>query len=397
MDHLTYITSIGVLLLAGLICSIVSKKMKIPNILLLILTGIGLSQIEYTGRSLIHFPPAFLTSMGILALAIIVFESSTKLKLREFDTFSLKTLKLTVVILILNFIFLSLFTSVLFKIQALLVSMIFAATMSGTSPEAVLTLMKNTKSRAGELIKIESIINTPVTVLVPFIILDVMRNFGTQPMVTTMIDQIGPFFQQVVTGIGSGVFVGLILFKVMRKQYSEDLSPIATIVAALMTYVLAENLGGNGVLAVTTLGLVFGNIALKGKASISEYAEVFAHSLEILVFILVGLIVRIPTDWVFLLKSIGLLGVYLTIRFLAILITLRNEKYNYKEITFMTLNAPKGIAVAVVALMLSSSVIDIQGMKTILDLTLLFLLHSIVLSTIVIKFSGRLLGAKNGN
>lgn len=51
----------------------------------------------------------------------------------------------------------------------------------------------------------------------------------------------------------------------------------------------------------------------------------------------------------------------------------------------MTLNAQKGIAVVVVAFSLAN--LGIGGIKVILNLTLAFILYSIVLSTITIRFS----------
>ena len=50
-----------------------------------------------------------------------------------------------------------------------------------------------------------------------------------------------------------------------KKQYSEILSPVTLIASTILTYILAEELGGNGVLAVTTLGLFFGNVYIKRK------------------------------------------------------------------------------------------------------------------------------------
>ena len=51
----------------------------------------------------------------------------------------------------------------------------------------------------------------------------------------------------------------------------------------------------------------------------------------------------------------------------------------------MTLNTPKGIAVAVVAAIFVT--LDIPGMAPILNLTLAFLVYSIIVATITLKFS----------
>ena len=51
----------------------------------------------------------------------------------------------------------------------------------------------------------------------------------------------------------------------------------------------------------------------------------------------------------------------------------------------MALNAQKGIAVVVVALSLAN--LGIEGMQIILNLSLIFILYSIILSTVIIRFS----------
>ena len=76
---------------------------------------------------------------------------------------------------------------------------------------------------------------------------------------------------------------------------------------------------------------------------------------------------------------------YLAIRYAAIDFSLMGLKLKAKEKLFMALNAQKGIAVAAVAFTLST--LNIPGMGLILNLTLAFMLYSIIVSTIIIKLS----------
>ena len=99
---LVYITYIAIILLFGLLCTLFSNKLKISNVLLLILTGMLLGNTPYKGGQLISFPTEFLAAISIIALAIVVFDGSSRLKFRFFDTFSLQALKLTSVLLISN-------------------------------------------------------------------------------------------------------------------------------------------------------------------------------------------------------------------------------------------------------------------------------------------------------
>ena len=155
--------------------------------------------------------------------------------------------------------------------------------MVGTSPDVVLSMLKNEKHKIVEFLRIESIINTPLTVLMPFILLDLYNTLNLQEVIfSKLLEQLKPFITQFVVGIGAGVLIGLIISKVMKKAYSETLSPLALVTAALLTYILAENLGGNGVLAVTVMGLLFGNFYVKQKEQLYSFSTIFENSLLIL-------------------------------------------------------------------------------------------------------------------
>ncbi|MFH0867706.1 MAG: cation:proton antiporter [Candidatus Woesearchaeota archaeon] len=380
---LVLLTYLAVILLIGLLTSIISQKFRIPNILLLLLIGIGLGRVEYKGGPLIYFPELFLTGISILALVMIVFDSASRFKLKRFDYFSLHNLWLSFIFLVFNLIFLTIFTMLIFGIESVFPALIFAALMSGTDPAAVLAMLKNSSNKVFEFLKLEALLNTPLVVLLPFIILDLKRTLEDKLVISTFIEQLVPLLQQFVVGIGSGVLIGLIMFKFMRKKYSVVLSPLAVITSALLAYIIAENLDGNGVLAVTAMGLLFGNVYLKQKFQLQEFASVFSNSLEILVFVLIGIMIAIPFSLEFLIKSTMLFIIYLLIRFFAVMFSLRSMDFTLKEKVFMSLNVQKGIAVAVVVF--SFAALSIEGIGTILDLVVVFMLYSIILSTVVLR------------
>ena len=385
MDALVFLTYLAVILLIGIFCTFLMQKLKIPNILLLLIAGITLGSISYKEAPLISFPPIFLTSISILALVMIVFDSASRLKLKKFDSLSIQALKLSLIFLLLNLIFFAMFFKFTFQLESLLLVLLFSALMSGTDPAAILSMLKSSGNKVFELLRIESLVNTPLIVLLPFIILDLMKTIKMELILTKFIEQILPFLQQFVAGIGAGVLVGIIMLKFMKRKYSHILSPLVMITAALITYILAENLGGNGVLAVTAMGLLFGNVYVKQKLQLQEFSTIFSNALEILVFILIGLVIKIPFSLNFFFLSFILFIFYTMIRYIAIDFSLRTSKFTTKEKFFMALNAQKGIAVAVVAFTLST--LNIQGIELILNLILAFMLYSIIISTITIKLS----------
>ena len=101
MEATIFLTYLAVILLCGILSTLVSNRIKIPNILLLIIMGMILSYFFPD-----DFPAVFLTSISILALVMIVFDSTSRFKLQVFDKLSLRTLWLSLVFLVFNAIFL---------------------------------------------------------------------------------------------------------------------------------------------------------------------------------------------------------------------------------------------------------------------------------------------------
>lgn len=398
MTALNILTSLTVILLIGLLVSILASKFKIPGVLLLIASGIVIGSVPYKGAYLIEFPEIFLASISILALAMIIFDSTSKLKLREFDTFSTKAFKLALVFLLLNLLILPFITKYLFGMRFGL-GLLFASVMMGTSPEITLSLLSGAKQKTLEILKLESIINTPLTVLFPLLLLDLMQKMEFT-LLSTIIDQLGPFLAKFASGIGSGMLVGIILFKILKGKFSKTYTPLTIIVSALLAYVLAENIGGSGVLAVTTLGIFVGNVYKKGKMiKIMSLESLFARALYILVFVIIGFIIKLPLKVEFFAKAGILFVAYVIVRYLSVEICFRDKDhtFTFKEKLFMTLNMPKGIAVAVVAFTLAAynipgTAIYVPGISGVLDLTLLFMLATIILSSIATYYAKALVG-----
>jgi len=377
---------IVLILIIGLLGSILSRRLKIPNLIILIGIGMGIGFITYQGQPLLQFSQTFLTSLAIITLALVVFDSSSQFRFRKFDTMSASALKLSIIFLLVNLIFLSAVTFYIFKPSSIILAIIFAAVVSGTDPSSTLMILAGARSKLFELLKVEAILNTPLIVLIPFLLVDIIKEAAGESTLTLISKQLLPFAQLFVVGIGTGILIGLIFFRFMKKYYSATLSPLAFIVVALLAYSGAELLGGNGVLSVTAAGLLFGNLYhIKHMKTLLKFGEIFSEVFEILVFVLVGTIIKIPWTKEFLLPATLLFVVYLIFRFLSVEVSFMKSDYTLKEKLYMTLNIPKGIAVAVVVFTLATR--TITGIKPILDLILLFLIYTIILSTIVTHFS----------
>jgi len=390
ISYLSDISWLSALLLIGVLLSIFAIKMNISNLLLLLVVGALLGQ---TG--LVSFDQAFLTSFGIFALVMIVFDSTTKFKIREISKLSPFAFRLAMVFFVINAVGLTFFTHLFFShplrwtTASIMISALFGIMMSGTSPSTILTMLKEKREDIVKILEFESIVNTPLIVIIPlFIISWYFGEIATGELFLS-------FIRGVMAGVGTGFVIGIVLSKIMKKRYFPSLSPIAIIALALVSYTLAENIGGNGVLSVTTLGVVFGWAILKEKEKMEEFIGIFTNFLTIVIFILLGLFIKIPTNIAFLLKSILLFGLFIVLRYFAVRIVSRKTKLKLREKLFMTFSISKGIGEAVVAFILLSKLVapgllpypEIENLKTILNLSFLFIFYSIIMSSVTIRFS----------
>lgn len=380
---LSVLTTLSILIILGLLITILSKKIKTSNVLLLILAGII---IGFISRKLNILPisQATLVTLAIMALVLIVFYGASRFQIKALDKFSTSALRLTFFSVFLNMIIIGiLFTYLVFgklTVINILYSLIFAIIVSGTDPASTFSLLKSKAQKTIEFLKVEAILNTPIVVLIPFILLDIINQVVNNVVVSWQSYLVG-ILTQILVGIGSGIFIGMIFFRSMRKFYSEEISPLAVITAALISYILAENLYGNGVLAVAVLGFVFGNMYVSHKDVLQEFSGMLSNALEILVFILLGYMITLNFNWIIYVNSITIFVALILIRYLSIRITLRNENYTPKEYWFLALNLSKGIAVAV--LVFSLAILGTSEISMINKYAVLVMIYSLVLGTIV--------------
>ncbi len=391
-EALSVLTGLVFLIIVGILVSLFARKINISNVLLLLVVGLIIGNISQA-YGLIEISGIAIVTIAIIALVIIVFDGSSRFEIKALDDFSVKSLKLIGMFLLLCMIILPFFVNIMFfegiTTINILYSLIFAAIAVSTDPATVFITLKNKTNKVVELIKVEALLNTPIVVLLPFLILDIIGQIGGEAVLNWEVYLAG-FMNQIVIGIGSGILVGIIFFKGMRKFYSEQISPLAIVGAALLAYVLAENLGGNGVLSVAVLGFMFGNMYLSHKENLLEFSGMISNSLEILVFMMLGLIVVLDDiTLLFVLKSIMIFILILIARYLAARITLSKGEFNKKNIWFIALSMPKGIAVAV--LVFSLILLGEPELVIIGEVLVIVMLLSILLSTVVTRFSKRLI------
>ncbi|MFT4310888.1 MAG: cation:proton antiporter [Candidatus Woesearchaeota archaeon] len=383
----------GVVMLVGILLTLLSRKLKITHVLLLTLAGVVIQKITVAYHVAFPFPHLLLICLGILALVFIVFDGASRLQIKEVDKFGVPAINVIVLFIIFNiFIITGLFTLLFFNTISgtiLLGGVLFACMIAATDPGTLFAFGKP-NNKAMELLDIEGIFNTPICVILPLIVLDIMVGVH-QNYALAVVDQIMPFLKQIIVGVGAGVIIGVIIFKSMKKVYVEQISPVGLFVAALLAYTGAELLEGSGILAVGTFGILFGNMIVKNKEALQSFNSMLSGLFVILVFMVVGSLVPLQLDGLFLLKGLIVFLVLVFTRLFAFeLFYYHKADFTHREKFFMALMMPKGIATAIVIFTLSvmTFTVEIQGViDVVVQLSLLVVIYSLITATIVYKFA----------
>jgi len=404
VEALIILTHIAIILLIGMLCSLFAKSLKLPAPLLLMLMGLFLGSISANGNPLISINQGFVVGLSLLALLVVTFDSVSRFKISEVSKEAMPSLKLINWFLLLTAIVMTFFTSVLFfggiSFASILFSLVFSVMIIETDLGGVLLMFKEyARERSDKILfflETEANLNTPFIVVLPFVILGLIADvdFGAKSAFWAIIDKTPLFIYQVLLGVGVGLMVGVIILKYMRKNYSHQMSPVAIITSVLIAYLMAEQLMGNGMIAVAAMSFLFGNVYVSGKQQLEEFSSMFANALEIMVFILLGIVVRLPISLGFVLKSLLLFAILMLLRAAAVHLALKKENYTCNEKWFISLNMPKGFALAAVTLVLATY--PYFGLDVVLQLVVMFIIYSLVLSFAVDYHSKSFLYGKEG-
>jgi len=377
MDGLTFL---AVILLLGTLGSFIAIKLRVSNVFFLVFIGM-LLRIFNIG----DFPKEGIIIVTAIGLIMIVFITSVKFRIKKLLKYFHYILKLCSIYFILTITLLSVAAYFLFDLKFFVLVLLFSSLVHCIDPSIILTILGDKKGKISEILKIESLINTPLTIIASLTFLNLLL-IGGELSYAQISSSLWPLLKQFIYAVIVGLIFGFLVVSVLKKSNLGNLNYMIVITSAIVTYALTEYIRGSGILAVTIFGLIFGNYHLKKKLEYEKFVSIFSNALEIVIFVLLGMVIIIPADDVLIIKGTLLFLIYLLIRFVSIQLSVR--EFRLKEKIFMSLNVPKGIDVAVIILMIiSGAYLDIGGVRTVLNICLLFILYSIILSTIVTRFA----------
>ncbi|WP_134704839.1 potassium/proton antiporter [Ammoniphilus sp. YIM 78166] len=333
----------AILLVVGVITTKFSSRFGLPSLVLFIVVGMVLSHFVY-------FDNAFLTQLfGILALIVILFEGGLQTKWTDVRKVAVPSLTLATLGVVLTTVVVGVFAKYILGVSWL-EGFLFGAIVGSTDAAAVFAVLgsKNIKRRLTSTLEAESGTNDPMAVFLTISLIQLIQAPESNNAFTLVIG----FLWQMGLGLLMGLVMGrLAVWSINRVNLdSSGLYPVFALAFAIFTYSSTALLYGSGLLAVYVMALWMGNSDLTYRHSIFRFNEGFAWMMQILMFIILGLLVfpaeLIHVTWQGIALSVLLMFVA---RPIGVFVSTSFMKFSVKEKVFISWAGLRGAVPIVLA------------------------------------------------
>jgi NhaP-type Na+/H+ or K+/H+ antiporter len=182
------------------------------------------------------------------------------------------------------------------------------------------------------------------------------------------------------------------IFKRVVKEYGS----LMLFSVAILTYALADSVGGSGGLAVAVCGLVACNFSLSKrdeKEGLIQFQDQLSEMLRISVFTMLGA----QATLLFGLQDFALIIVFFIIAvairpiFLVTVMGKVRRNFSRRDVILMSLIAPRGVSAAAMIPIIATAVISTgqpQLAEKMVNIVFMFVLLSVAFSSVVAKIGG---------
>jgi cell volume regulation protein A len=398
----------GILLGLGVILTSILKKRGIPDTFFLLLLGLVLGPTLYLNPYVMYYVNVVLvdvSKMGtvpdflrLLALIFVVFTGTLNLGFKAFKRFSNMAVNLALIGVVFNTVVLGTVAHFMFGLEVVY-SFLMAAVISGTCSSVMFAfegVLKGSK-KAMNILKVESIFNYPLSVLLPIIFLDFVA-IESGALLDPM-KYLSQFWLMIVAGVGTGLILGIGISKMLRSVI-KGYTALLLFATALITYSLAETVGGSGMLAVAIAGLIAGDFAIPGARDVRLFDDHLSELLRISVFTLLGAQVALfmsPGD---LLMAFLFFLVAFFIRpvFLIPILGKKRKDFDRRDFAMLSFVTPRGLSAAAMAPIVAASLLAAGQPAAIatkmVNIIFIVIMLSILFSSLVAGFLSRTRPAK---
>ena len=293
-------TVILYLFVAASLLAVVANRLRIPYTVALVLGGLLLGTLHL-------FPTPVLTHDLLFSIFLpgLVFESAYHLSASalwrdRLAIFGLAVPGVLTSIVVTAFVFLwtSRYLPDLAAVTMPLgVALVFGATVAATDPISVVAIFRELQApqRLTFLVESESLLNdgTAIVFFTLFLAIAMGKPVTASALAVKFLAVVGG-------GVLIGAIVGWLSSEVIKRVNDGMVEITFTILAAYGSFLVAMQLGYSGVISTVVAGLICGNYGAKRgmapsvRLAVNTFWEYIGFALNSLVFLLVGLTIRLP-------------------------------------------------------------------------------------------------------
>ncbi len=182
----------------------------------------------------------------------------------------------------------------------------------------------------------------------------------------------------VIVGLGLGLTGGWMVLKAREKNWiTPEYQRISYLALALLTFFIADEIGGSGFIAAFIGGLALGYVIKDAGNRLMDFSEAEGQLLNLAVFFLLGIVILplIPyITWQVIVYSVLSLTV---IRMIPVALSLIGSKLSLDSILFIGWFGPRGLASIVLALLAISELNVFPGDTTFVSVVFVTVLLSV--------------------
>jgi NhaP-type Na+/H+ or K+/H+ antiporter len=372
-------------LLMVFIMAVISRridKLPVSAQMIFIFSGILIGWFV-TGFINVTEPPVstIILLIAEIALVLVLFTDASRVNLASIKWNSLET-RLLSIGLILTIVMGITFAIVIFTNLTFWEAAIIGVVLAPTDAALGQMVVKNKgiPNRIREALEVESGLNDGLSV--PFLLVFIAIGLSEESFSPT-----GYFVQTALEQIGLGAIVGIAVGFigsriVIKSRNNGWITPnyqrIAFLVLAVLSFIIADEIGGSGFIAAFIGGLATGYVTRDAGKVLMDFAEAEGQFLNLTVFFLLGIVIAglIPyITWQIILYAILSLTI---IRMLPVAISLLGTKVSWNSILFMGWFGPRGLASIVLALITLERLNSFPGQDTFILAVFITVLFSVV-------------------
>jgi cell volume regulation protein A len=392
---------IGIILGAGSFSEILAQKLRVPDVVLFLLIGIGLGP-ELAGVIDVKTDSTLNQLILIFGSCYILFDGGAGLRLRV-----LKGVWITIVLIstlgVLVSVTITGFAASHLLGLPMITALLLGSVIASTDPATLVPVFKQVRirERVAQTVMSESAFNDTMGAIVTFTLMGIALGTGGR-------FSAGKAAFDLITNVVIGVLVGGVLgyaaaFLIAHERFSFllEYAPLVTLMAVVGAYMSAESFHSSGFMAVFVFGVVLGNKDVFGfrmepqeEERLDDFILTTSLIMRMFIFILLGSQVNFSLMGNCLGSGIALVCVLM---FIARPLTVfcctlpdRRAKWSMKEMLFMCWTRETGVIPGALAGILLG--MKVPGAEIIASVTFIAILMTIIIQATTTRWLAGKLG-----